>query len=225
MPEIHEGQCQVIIQYHDECCFHANDEAQSLWLQEGEQPLQKKGWGRLIHVSDFFNKEDGWLVLLDESGQVIQDAQKVIYPRANGDHWWDTKQLMDQIKYAIKIFESAHPDCKALFIFDQSSAHASLPPDALKAFEMNKSDGRKQCKQCDTTIPQSNPDLHFQGQPQKMTTSSGQQKGLQAVLEEHGFTVSHLKAKCTPVCPFESQDCCMAQLLSQQEDFVRGLSI
>jgi len=32
MPEIHEGQCQVIIQYHDECCFHANDEVQSLWL-------------------------------------------------------------------------------------------------------------------------------------------------------------------------------------------------
>ncbi|KAF8230683.1 hypothetical protein L208DRAFT_111515 [Tricholoma matsutake] len=52
---------------------------------------------------------------------------------------------MDQIKYAIEIFESAHPDCEALFIFDQSSAHASLPPDALKAFEMNKSDGGKQC--------------------------------------------------------------------------------
>ena len=32
MPEIHEGQRRVIIQYHDECCFHANDEAQSLWL-------------------------------------------------------------------------------------------------------------------------------------------------------------------------------------------------
>jgi hypothetical protein len=32
MPEIHEEQCQVIIHYHDKCCFHANDEAQSLWL-------------------------------------------------------------------------------------------------------------------------------------------------------------------------------------------------
>jgi len=67
-----------------------------------------------------------------------------------------------------------------LFIFDQSSAHASLLPDALKAFEMNKSEGGKQHN---TEIPQSNPDLHFWGQPQKMMTSSGQQKGLQAVLE------------------------------------------
>ena len=43
MPEVPEGQWQIIIQYHDECCFHANDDARSLWLWEGEQPLRKKG--------------------------------------------------------------------------------------------------------------------------------------------------------------------------------------
>ena len=48
------------------------------------------------------------------------------------------------MKDAIEIFEAAHPNKQALFIFDQSSAHASLPPDALKAFDMNKSDGGKQ---------------------------------------------------------------------------------
>ena len=132
---------------------------------------------------------------------------------------------MDQIKSAIEIFEAAHPGCQALFIFDQSLAHASLPPDALKAFEMNKSNGGKQRKQCDTIIPQSNPDPRFRGQPQKMMTSSGQPKGLQAVLEERGFNVSHLKAKCSPVCPFESQNCCMARLLSQQEDFTNQESM
>jgi len=112
-----------------------------------------------------------------------------------------------------------------LFIFDQSSTHASLPPDALKAFEMNKSDGGKQCKQCNTIIPQSNLDPRFQGHPQQMTTSSGQQKGLQAILEEHRFDVLGLKARCIPVCPFESQNCCMARLLSQQEDFVNQESM
>ena len=53
-----------------------------------------------------------------------------------------------------------------------------------------------------------------------MTTSLGQQKGLLADIEEHGFGVLSLKAKCTKVCPFESQNCCKARLLSQQEDFV-----
>jgi hypothetical protein len=188
-------------------------------------PFGKKGRGRLIHVSDFINEEDGRLVLLDKDGQIIRDARKIIYPGANGDPWWDTKQLMDQIKIAIEIFEAAHPGCQALFIFDQSSAHASLPPDALKAFEMNKSDGGKQCKQRDTIIPQSNPDPRFRGKPQKMTTLSGQQKGLQAVLQECGFNVSHLRAKCAPVCPFESKNCCMTWLLSQQDDFVNQESM
>ena len=59
MPELEEGQLRIIAQFHDESCFHANDEARNLWLQAGEQPLRKKSRGRLIHVSDFVNEEDG----------------------------------------------------------------------------------------------------------------------------------------------------------------------
>ena len=40
-----------------------------------------------------------------------------------------------------------------------------------------------------------------------------------------GFNVSHLRAKCSPVCPFESQSCCMARLLSQQDDFMNQPSM
>lgn len=39
LPELQEGEQRIIIQYHDESCFHANDEARNLWLREGEQPL------------------------------------------------------------------------------------------------------------------------------------------------------------------------------------------
>jgi len=145
MPEPIEGQCHIIIQYHDESCLHAYDDAQNLWLHAGEQPLQKKGRGRLIYVSDFINEEDGQLMLLDADGKIIEDAQVIIYLGSNGDPWWDTKQLLAQIKSAIQIFDKAHSDCQALeFVFDQSLAHASLPPDTLKAFKMNKSNGGKQ---------------------------------------------------------------------------------
>lgn len=120
------------------------------------------------------------------------------------------------MKEAIRIFELAHPGCQALFIFDQSSAHASLPEGALKAFEMNKSDGGAQRMQKDTYIPNS-------GNPpkkQKMTNDKGQARGLKSVLEERGFDVKNMRAKCSPVCPFENTDCCMARLLSKQEDFM-----
>ena len=42
MPEVVDDQPWIIIQYHNESCFHANDEARVLWLWEGEQPLWKK---------------------------------------------------------------------------------------------------------------------------------------------------------------------------------------
>ena len=90
---------------------------------------------------------------------------------------------------------------------------------------MNKSNGGKQQRQHDTIIPQSNPNVTKQGLVQKMTTDLGLQKGLKTVLEERGFNISGLKTKCAPVCPFESSNCFMERLLSQQEDFVNQVSM
>ncbi|KIK32812.1 hypothetical protein CY34DRAFT_110837 [Suillus luteus UH-Slu-Lm8-n1] len=53
----------------------------------------------------------------------------------------------------------------------------------------------------------------------------GTPKGLRSVLTEQGFDVRQLKAKCSPVCPFESKGCCMAHLLSQQDDFANQESM
>ena len=57
------------------------------------------------------------------------------------------------------------------FYFNQSSAHAALAPDALKAFNMNKSNGGVQQRQKDTIIPE------YCGRVQKMTMESGRKKG------------------------------------------------
>jgi len=110
-------------------------------------------------------------------------------------------------------------ESNVFFIFDQSSEHTSLPPDALKAFEMNKSDGGKQCIKWDTTIPNTNPSVEHCGKPQKMTLSNSQPKGLQQALEEQEFVIKGLCTKCSPICPIESKNCCLARLLSQQNDF------
>ena len=187
--------------------------------QEGEQKLQRKGRGRLIHVSDFIEEENGRLIIRNEDGDVVKDARCIIYPGVGGDPWWDHAQLLVQVDKAIAIFEEAHPDCVALFVFDQSSAHALLGPDALRAFDMNRSNGGKQRKQKDTVIPMNNPHPEFRGKAQKMTDDAGEAKGLQHTLEERGFDVQGLRAKCAPVCPVENEGCCMARLLSKQDDF------
>lgn len=170
-------------------------------------------------MSDFVEEDNGRLITHNQDGVILKDARCIIYPGSNGDPWWDHAQLLKQLDRAITIFEEAHPGCVALFIFDQSSAHASLGPDALHAFDMNKTNGGKQRKQKDTIIPMNNPQIECRGMPQRMTTENGEQKGLQQTLEERGFHVRGMRAKCAPVCPFESNNCCMARLLSKQDDF------
>lgn len=89
--------------------------------------------------------------------------------------------------------------------FDNSLAHASLPPDALKAFNMNKFNGSKQRRQCDTVIPLNNPDILMHGLVQRMTNEKDEPKGLKTILEECGFDVQGLCAKCSPVCSIDNK--------------------
>jgi hypothetical protein len=174
----------------------------------------------LIHVSDFVEEENGRLIIRNEEGVVVKDARCITYPGSGGDAWWDHAQLLAQVDQAISIFEEAHPECAGLFLFDHSSAHTSLGPDVLCAFDMNKSNGGSQRKQKNTIIPMNNPCVEHHGKAQKMTTEAGEAKGLQQTLEERGFkNVRGMRAKCSLVCPLENNDCCMAQLLSKQDDF------
>ena len=162
-------------------------------MMPDQQKLMKKGRGRLIHVSDFVKEDNGRLIVQDEDGRVVKDARCITYPGANGDAWWDHTQLLAQVDKAIAIFEEAHFDCVALFVFDHSSAHASLAPDTLRAFDMNKSNGGKQRKQRDTVIPMNSPCHEVRGKLQKMTTESGNAKGLKQTLKERGFNVGKMK--------------------------------
>jgi hypothetical protein len=86
----------------------------------------KKGRGWLIHVLDFVEEENGQLIIWDQNGMVVKDACCITYSGAHRDPWWDHNQLLAQVDKAILIFEEAHLNCVALFVFDHSLAHASL---------------------------------------------------------------------------------------------------
>ncbi|KAF9552179.1 hypothetical protein CPC08DRAFT_754904 [Agrocybe pediades] len=195
-PTLEANEKEIIPIFQDESCFHANEYKSSAWLKHGQTILQ--GRGRLIHVSEYINPETGRLIHVDENDKILDEARKIIHPGSNGDEWWDTTQFLAQAKHAIHVFEKQFPGRVALFVFDQSSAHGCLPPDSLKAWEMNKSDGGKQRHQKDTIIPNDNPVSDLRGKMQKMTMANGEPKGLKRVLEERAFDVRKLKAKCKP---------------------------
>jgi hypothetical protein len=134
-PDLPLGEKEHVIYYYDESCFHAKEYSKRIWLDENQQKMPSKSKGGLIHVSDFISLK-GRLTI----GQ--KDARKIIYPGGPQKiPYWDIKQLLKQVIEAINIFEEKHPNKVAVFVFNQSSAHASKGSRALNAFSMNLREG------------------------------------------------------------------------------------
>ena len=234
-PALHPGEKEHILIVQDESVFHTNEYCRRAWLMHDQQPIRKKGGGHAIHVSDFICETIGQIKLSEEQ---IRDqlalppelhlpaceAQKIIYPGKAFDAWWDLKQLIEQVRIAITIFEYTHPGCVGVFVFNRSSAHEGVAEDALNVNSMNLHPGGTQKKLRDTIIPWNNPDPatgeeDTQGKVQYMCFPEdhenpqlqGQPKGIKAVLEEwvsvwteynrickaHNMKVLKKCAKCT----------------------------
>jgi hypothetical protein len=64
-----------------------------------------------------------------------------------------------------------------------------------------------------------NPCAKFHRKLQIMITEAGEAKGLKQALEKCSFDITGISAKCSPVCPIENDNCCIACLLSKQDNF------
>ena len=69
-PFLLPGEKVHILVTHDESIFSCYDGAHMMWMPKGEQPIQKKGQGRSLHVSDFLTDVSGRLAL-SENQQVV----------------------------------------------------------------------------------------------------------------------------------------------------------
>src|SRR5712671_4675762 len=168
-PKLQPGEKEHILVVQDETVFHTNEYRRRSWLAQDQQPIWKKGGGRAIHVSDFISETIGRIKLTPEqiSDQLQRspklrlaafEARKIIYPGKGFDDWWDLKQLIEQIKITISVFEATHKNTVGVFVFDRSSAHEGFAEDALNVNRMNVNPGGKQKKLRNTVIPLSNPD-------------------------------------------------------------------
>lgn len=113
--DLPQGTRPIIPTFHDECCFHANDQATHSWIREGQTLLRQKGRGRLIHVSDFIVEGTGRLTLSEAEIEAqlalperqrlkTWDARKIIYPGKNQDAYWDMPQLIDQVSSKFRAY-------------------------------------------------------------------------------------------------------------------------
>lgn len=159
------------------------------------------------------------------------------------DGWWTSKHMVEQLKNdAIPLFDALHPNCTAVFLFDNSSNHGAFASDALMVSRMTlkekswSEDEKHQfhdtfykSKTTGEMVPQS---FYYYKDEIVSTTRKGKNKvepvryfkGVRKILEERGLWVGHdteghkWKFHCgapdraTPIC-------CAHHFLENQPDF------
>ena len=185
------AQRKLVLLYHDESSFHANEGPSWQWAEEGKLAIRLKSIGRGIMVSDFISEHDGFLTLTDEQHVRAKGRYRAIPKSAcvlfkygvQVEDYWNCEKFLIQVENAAQIAEVKYPkeNYTLTFILDQSSGHTAYPEDGLNARRMNVSDGGKQPRRRDTV---------WNGQVQSMVNASGQPKGLKMVLEERNVNTS-----------------------------------
>lgn len=100
---------------HDECCFYSNDAKASVWLEDDESVIRKKGQGGTIMVSDFLCPCHGPMRVAPDVARrlnIPERARIIIQPGANADGYWKSEHMVAQIRdQAIPIFNYLHEGC------------------------------------------------------------------------------------------------------------------
>lgn len=103
----------IVLVFHDESTFQANNGKPFSWVAEGKQPLLKKGPGQGIMVSGFICSSVGLLrtpsaghvpdvgdintpIRLDEDGKVVEAIQYICYGK-NADGFWTGELMVKQV--------------------------------------------------------------------------------------------------------------------------------
>ena len=187
---------KLVVIFHDESIFNANDDQTQQWGVKGEGMLRPKSKGSGIMVSDFIEERAGYLALTNEEYRcakskdetISQFARETLEYGETREGYWTNEKFMKQLNKAVKIAEVKYPKADGwnlVWIFDHSSCHTAMAEDALDVTRMNVKPGGKQPKMHDTT---------WNGQIQRMVDSSGVPKGMRQVLQERGICTDNLVA-------------------------------
>ncbi|KAJ6553649.1 hypothetical protein B0H10DRAFT_2241965 [Mycena sp. CBHHK59/15] len=120
---------RIILVTHDESTFYANDRRKVGWGHKSDKGKpQPKGEGESIMVSDFLTLDWGRLVHEDDEARLLFRAGK------NRDGWFNSDDVLRQVKKAIDIFEvRTGGGATGLFLFDNAPSHQKRAADALSA--------------------------------------------------------------------------------------------
>ena len=194
------GEQRMVPIFHDESIFRSNEDQRYCRLEKDEQILKPKSAGRGIMVSEFVCPCHGRMVDPDTG----EPCRVYLKYGKNYDGYWTGENVAAQLRDTHPTFVKLHPDCLALYIFDNSANHHKIATDSLNARKLNLKDGGK-----NTPVLRDGFYTNADGDRivHDMQTDNGKQKGLRTILTERGLWIDGMSRK-------EALD-----LLLQQEDF------
>lgn len=235
---------RVIIWFHDETIFYANDRRKIYWYhKDASATPQAKGEGATLMYSNFISADFGWLVSTD--GQ--RNAAKFMKPGKSKDGYITNEDVQDQATEAMDILLECYPEYEHVLVYDNATTHCKRAEDAISARRMTKgpsdkfgvsvtnrdsagkpiyvlgADGTPEIEKIKIKMgngsfedgtPQS---FYFEDGP-----NEGKFKGMVQILQERGHADAASKlAECKGFkCAPPALNCCCRRMLFNEPDFV-----
>ncbi len=246
---------RVVVWYHDESTFYANDRRCVRWVHESEKAVPKpKSEGQSLMVADFVSAEYGWLQSKDG-----KESTRVLFRAGKGrDGYFSSEEILGHLALAAQLLRRDYPDEDHIIVLDNAPTHLKRAEDALSARRMSKGptpDGNGLWGVMANVIENTKPiydkrgklvkekkhmaDAKFSdGTPQSLyfpdnhPEFSSRFKGMTNILVERGFNraeIKNLRAECPkfqcPPCEDSKSRCCTRRLLYNQPDFLKVESL
>ena len=247
------GLRRVVVWYHDESTFYANDRRRTRWVHKSETAKPyAKGEGHSLMAAHFVSADYGWLTSPDgkKSARILFRVGKA------REGYFDNDNIWKHLALGMELTANYYPDDDHVFVFDNATTHLKRPEGSLSALKMPKGpsanfgvdvniigdDGKPvygpNSKILKQKIPMGNGYFEEGGERKGQAfywradshlPHAGQFKGMVAILEEHGFKeASKMRAQCQKKfadCPPGQTQCCCRRTLFNQPDFVNVESI
>ncbi|KAG9224502.1 hypothetical protein CCMSSC00406_0002347 [Pleurotus cornucopiae] len=126
---------QIVVWFHNESTFYANDRRRRRWVHESETAKPRpKGEGASLMVADFVSADYGFLRSPDgtESSRVLFKAGK------NREGYFTNEDILAHAKKAMDILTQHYPNEEHILVFDNATTHLKRADDALSARKMPK---------------------------------------------------------------------------------------
>ncbi|KAH6894756.1 hypothetical protein BKA70DRAFT_1232366 [Coprinopsis sp. MPI-PUGE-AT-0042] len=124
------GTHSVVIWYHNETIYYANDRRRKQWIHKDAKPTPyAKGDGPSLMIADFISADHGWL----RSPDGAESARIVLKPGKSREGYMSNVEILQQFQDAVVLAKKLYPEQRHVFVYNNATTHLKRRVNALSA--------------------------------------------------------------------------------------------